>query len=124
MKEIKKGYYLKDVATGWCVKITNDGSKDGFVRGSGYKGNREVIIKALEAGTYEIIPTLATNGKIAKLVTVTLKTRVVVPVDATEDEILEYAKPNFVMKVKLELNENLDSIEDDLAVPYGSGYQE
>ena len=55
----------------------------------------------------------------AKLVAVSLMTRVVVSDDATDEEILQSAKKNFLEKVETELSENLEFIEDDEEIPYG-----
>lgn len=117
--EIKKGDYLKDNFSGFCIKITNDGLKDGFIRGIGYKGKRNTILEMLENGTYSLIPTLVKNGKIAKLVSVSLKTRVVVSENASDEEIMELAIPQLCLKLKEEgVFDNLENIEDDLICPY------
>lgn len=53
--------------------------------------------------------------KVAKLITVVLKTWVVVNENATEEEILEKSKLQFIDKIiNNELSENLEAIEDDL----------
>ena len=58
-------------------------------------------------------------SKVAKLVTITLKTRVIVDVDASEEEIMQEAKSDFQDKLDNdELIENLDSIEDDEECPF------
>ena len=56
--------------------------------------------------------------KIAKLVYVSLVTRVVVEDSATEDEIIEMAKDRLIDNIKTCLGENIDSIEDDTEVLY------
>ena len=56
--------------------------------------------------------------KIAKLVYVSLATRVVVDENATEDEIIEMAKDRLIDNIKTCLGENIDSIEDDTEVLY------
>lgn len=56
--------------------------------------------------------------KTVKLVYVSLMTRVVVDVDATDEEILEAARPKFLEKVNTELMENLEDIVDDVECPY------
>lgn len=56
--------------------------------------------------------------KIAKLVCVSLMTRVIVDESATDEQILEQAKSQFITKVHTELHENLESIEDDEEMPY------
>lgn len=59
--------------------------------------------------------------KVAKLVTVSFITRVVVDEDATNEEILETAKPNYIEKLNNnELLDNLDRIEDDTECPYNA----
>lgn len=57
-------------------------------------------------------------SKVAKLVYVSLATRVVVDENATEDEILNAARSKFIVKVQEELNENLEEILDDTECPY------
>lgn len=56
--------------------------------------------------------------KTVKLVYVSLMTRVVVDVDATDEEILEAARPKLLEKVNTELMENLEDIVDDAECPY------
>ncbi len=58
--------------------------------------------------------------KVAKLVRVTLITRVVVDEDATEKQIIDASKRMVKLKVQDELSENLDSIEDDEECPIGT----
>ena len=55
--------------------------------------------------------------KVAKLVYVSFITRVVVDENATDDQIIEAAKPNLYEKVRLETGENLEKIEDDTECP-------
>jgi hypothetical protein len=57
-------------------------------------------------------------SKVAKLVYVSLATRVVVDSDATDEQILEIAKANFLEKVNTELGEHLEEIIDDKECPY------
>jgi hypothetical protein len=57
--------------------------------------------------------------KVAKLVYVSFMTRVIVDEDATEEEILGAARPNFIEKVQTELSENLEEITDDTEMPFG-----
>jgi hypothetical protein len=59
-------------------------------------------------------------AKVAKLVMVSLMTRVVVDEIATDEEILNKARPKFIEKVNMELGENLEEITDDTECPYGS----
>lgn len=57
--------------------------------------------------------------KIAKLVTITLTTRVVVKANATEEEIARASKENFLSKISNnEIQENIDVIMDDEECPY------
>lgn len=57
----------------------------------------------------------------AKLVTVTLVTRVVCDDEASDEAIFELARHQLKQKAAEEMFENLESIEDDEADPYGSG---
>lgn len=54
----------------------------------------------------------------AKLVYLSLVTRVVVPDNATESEILKLAESRFIDKIQQELNEHLEEIVDDNECPY------
>lgn len=56
--------------------------------------------------------------KVAKLVTVSLMTRVIVDRDATEAQVLDAARQNFIDKVKNELGESLEEIKPDTECPY------
>ena len=58
--------------------------------------------------------------KVAKLVYVSMVTRVVVDENATDEQILEAAKANFIEKVQTELGEHLEEIIDDEECPFGS----
>lgn len=60
----------------------------------------------------------------AKLVKVSLMTRVVVGDNATEEEILEASKAQLVEKVMNDLADNVEEIEDDEEMPYGEGLGE
>ena len=57
-------------------------------------------------------------SKVAKLVYVSLATRVVVDENATDEQILEIAKAHFLEKVNTELGEHLEEIIDDEECPY------
>jgi hypothetical protein len=57
-------------------------------------------------------------AKVAKLVYMSMVTRVIVDEDATEDQIIQASKNSFVEKVLNELGENLEEIVDDEEVPY------
>lgn len=59
--------------------------------------------------------------KVAKLVTVTFITRVIVKKGATDEQIMQAAKPNIQAKIDNdELLENLESIKDDTECPFGT----
>lgn len=60
--------------------------------------------------------------KIAKLVTVSLVTRVIMEDSATDEQIMEVAKPRFVDKITTELGEHLESIDDDTECPYNANF--
>lgn len=57
-------------------------------------------------------------AKVAKLVYMSMVTRVIVDEDATEDQIIQASKNSFIEKVLNELGENLEEITDDEEVPY------
>lgn len=57
-------------------------------------------------------------SKVAKLVAVSLMTRVVVDEDAPENDTLEKAKRKFVTKIQTELSEHVEFIDDDTECPY------
>jgi hypothetical protein len=57
-------------------------------------------------------------AKVAKLVYLSMVTRVIVDEDAREEEIVEAARENFIRKVNLELGENTEEIIDDIECPY------
>lgn len=58
--------------------------------------------------------------KVAKLVKVSLITRVIVEENATDEEVLQKSALAFKYKVNEELSENLDSIEPDVECPFGT----
>jgi len=60
--------------------------------------------------------------KVAKLVYANLLTRVIVDENASEEEIIEVSKEKFIDKIKTELGENIEEIEDDTEVPYDEEY--
>jgi len=62
--------------------------------------------------------------KVAKLVTVSLTTRVVVEDNADDETIMETAKPQLVDKIMNESLENVEVIIDDTTFPYGSFEEE
>jgi hypothetical protein len=56
--------------------------------------------------------------KVAKLVTVTFITRVIVDENASDEQIFEAARPTLKQKAAEEMFENLESIVDDTECPY------
>jgi hypothetical protein len=63
-------------------------------------------------------------GKVAKLVTITLTTRVVVDENAIENDIMTLALPRLKDKLINEPFEHLEEIIDDVEVPYDHLYDE
>jgi hypothetical protein len=63
-------------------------------------------------------------GKIAKLVSVTLMTRVIVDEGATEQDILELAIPKLSEKLMDEPYEHIEEIVDDEECPYDPEFDE
>jgi hypothetical protein len=63
-------------------------------------------------------------SKVAKLVSVSLMTRVIVDENASESEILELAGIKLSEKIQNELTEHLESIEDDIECPYDPDFDE
>jgi hypothetical protein len=63
-------------------------------------------------------------SKIAKLVTITMKTRILVDENASERDIIELASIRMSEKIQHEFNENLESIEDDIECPYNPEFDE
>lgn len=57
-------------------------------------------------------------GRVAKLVTMTLTTRVIVEDGTSEDKIISLAIPRFIDKVVNEPNEHIEEILDDEECPY------
>ena len=57
-------------------------------------------------------------AKVAKLVTISLITRVVMDENATDEQILDMARPHFESSLVTDLNENLESIKEDKECPY------
>jgi hypothetical protein len=58
---------------------------------------------------------------IAKLVTFTITTRVVVPQNATDEQICITAVPRLSEKIVTDLKENIECIVDDIECPYETG---
>jgi hypothetical protein len=59
-------------------------------------------------------------GKVARLVTFSLTTRVVVDENASEDEIIQAARPQIQEKVRTELGDNMTENELDEECPFGT----
>ena len=57
---------------------------------------------------------------VAHLVDFSLRTRVVVNANATDDQIIQTARPKIITKVHNELGENLDEVSPDFECPYGT----
>jgi len=57
---------------------------------------------------------------VAQLIDFSLRTRVVVNANATDEEIVKVARPKIFDKVRIELGENLDEVSPDLECPYGT----
>ena len=62
--------------------------------------------------------------KVAKLVYVSLLTRVVVDENASEEDIIDASRLKFVKKINEELGENIEMIQDDTECPYEEGEEE
>jgi hypothetical protein len=60
--------------------------------------------------------------KVAKLVTVSFTTRMIVDESASENEIIELSKARFINKVNSEISEHIESIEDDEECPYDANF--
>lgn len=56
--------------------------------------------------------------KVAKLVTVSLTTRIIVEEGQSESDILELAQMKFIEKIESEIHEHLESIVDDTECPF------
>jgi hypothetical protein len=63
-------------------------------------------------------------SKVAKLVTITMKTRIIVDENASECDIIELASIRMSEKIQHEFNENLESIVDDIECPYNPEFDE
>ena len=57
-------------------------------------------------------------AKTAKLVTVSLITRVVVDDTATDDDIIQQSKQKFIDTINSSLGDHIEDIEDDDECPY------
>lgn len=58
--------------------------------------------------------------KVAKIVVVSLMTRVVVDEDASYEDVIEAARPRLIPKITTELFENVEEVFDDKEVPFGT----
>ena len=63
-------------------------------------------------------------GKVAKLVTITMTTRVIVDEDANDFGIIEIALPRLSKKLVDESLEHIDEIIDDMECPYDPQFDE
>jgi hypothetical protein len=63
-------------------------------------------------------------AKIAKLVTLTLQTRVVVEEGTDDEEVMELARPKFADKIKYEYLENIEEVIEDKEQPYKEGEED
>lgn len=57
-------------------------------------------------------------AKIAKLVAVSLLTRIIVEETDSEEENLAAAKPQFISKINTDLGDNVEFIEEDTECPF------
>jgi hypothetical protein len=62
--------------------------------------------------------------KVAKLVIVSLMTRVIVEEGTSETDILIQAQQKFIDKIENEIHEHLESIEDDVECPFDEKFDE
>jgi hypothetical protein len=64
-------------------------------------------------------------ARVAKLVSVSLMTRVIVNDTDDEETIMKKARPQLVEKLQQEgLLDHVESIEDDEEIPFGKGYND
>lgn len=63
-------------------------------------------------------------NEVAKLVTITLTTRIIVDDNATDDDIMALALPRLSYKLTHEPFEHLEGIVDDNEVPYDNAWDE
>lgn len=64
-------------------------------------------------------------ARVAKLVYVSLMTRVIVNDTDDEETIMKKARPQLVEKLEQEgLFDHVESIEDDEEIPFGKGYND
>jgi hypothetical protein len=59
------------------------------------------------------------HGKVAKLIAISLMTRVIVDQDATDEQIIETARPKLLTLVDEPLGDKVEEIYDDEECPYG-----
>jgi hypothetical protein len=63
-------------------------------------------------------------GKVAKLVTVKMTTRIIVDENATEEQIIELVSIKMSEKINEVLDQNIESIQDDNESPYDAEFDE
>jgi hypothetical protein len=64
-------------------------------------------------------------ARVAKVVTISLMTRVIVDENATDEQIVDAAKSKFIEKINNnELMENLEDIVEDTECPFGTFYKD
>mgnify|MGYP000563161168 CR=1 FL=1 len=61
---------------------------------------------------------MSSKKQVAKLVYMSMVTRVVVDEDATEEQIIEASRSQFTDKLRSDLYENIEEIVDDVEMPY------
>jgi hypothetical protein len=61
-------------------------------------------------------------GKVAKLVTITMTTRIIVDENATKEQIIELASIKMSEKIQEEFDQNIESIQDDNECPYDAEF--
>ena len=120
-----KDEYLKQFERTTGQKLDTLYYEDGFI----HMGKNPVTNKRQISEFEEMLAALkerpdfirAENKKwVAKLVTVTLTTRVIVEEGASDENIFEAAREGLKTKAKEEMFDNLDKIENDSECPYGT----
>lgn len=119
-----KDQYEKDYERTNGKKITSLCYKNGYVVINSNNWENKVKISKFEEMCVTIslrkdFQPKVKNGKVAKLVTITLMTRVVVDENESDENIFEKARPRLKIKAEEEMWENLESIEDDTECPAG-----
>lgn len=67
---------------------------------------------------------MAKVAKVAKLVWVSIRTRVIVDDNASDEQIMELAMPRLFDSLMTNGFENIESIEDDLECPFDPSFDE